>query len=277
VLTGPGGAQVIVATGFASQQQPPPTAVVQSGPVLTVTGTSGADTMTITFSSAAAFSITVNGTTSSYSTQNINQIIVHGLGGTDTLAVSDTFNTGVGTWNPQFMQWNAAKYQISADKTLNIAFTGNQNDSATLNGTTGSDKATLTANSVEMANTALFDNKVAGFGSVQVVAGSSAATAAISDSGGGAVVGSATQASLSGTGYHYVLSGFQYVSATAGSPADTVQLNASPGYTVTSESGSTELVKSHGTAVILATGFASTGPDSDILAATDSAFEQWGN
>ncbi|HEX3657499.1 MAG TPA: hypothetical protein VHV55_17040 [Pirellulales bacterium] len=277
VLTGPGGAQVIVATGFASQQQPPPTAVVQSGPVLTVTGTSGADTMTITFSSAAAFSITVNGTTSSYSTQNINQIIVHGLGGTDALTVSDTFNTGVGTWNPQFMQWNTAKYQISADKTLNIVFTGNQNDSATLNGTTGSDKATLTANSVEMANTALFDNKVTGFGSAQVIAGSSAATAAISDSGGGAVVGSATQASLSGTGYHYVLSGFQYVSATAGSPADTVQLNASPGYTVTSESGSTELVKSHGTAVILATGFASTGPDSDILAATDSAFEQWGN
>jgi hypothetical protein len=249
-LTSASGAQVIVASGFSSQPY-----VVQSGPVLTVTGTSGADTMAISFSSATDFSITVNGTTSSYSTQNINQIIVHGLGGADTLTVSDTYNTGVGTWNPQFMQWNTAMYQISADKTLNIAFTGKQNDSATLNGSTGSDKATLTTTSVEMANTGLFDNKVTGFGSAQVVAGGSSATAAIQDSGGGAVLGSATQTSLAGTGYSYVVAGFQSVTATAGSSADTVELDYSASYPTATQANEVMLTNSTGAVIITAIGF----------------------
>jgi hypothetical protein len=128
-----------------------------------------------------------------------------------------------------------------------------------------------------MANTALFDNKVTGFGTAQVVAGSPSATASIQDSGGGAVVGTPTQTSLSGTGYSYLLTGFQYVSAAASSPADTVQLNPSAGYTVTTASGSIELVNSNSTVVIVATGFISSDSGSDNLAAIDSAFEQLGN
>ncbi|HEX3656260.1 MAG TPA: hypothetical protein VHV55_10655, partial [Pirellulales bacterium] len=102
---------VSATTSFTVTLQPP---VSVSGPVVTINGSSGADSMAIDFTSAAAFSITVDGATSSYSTQNINQIIVLGQGGADTLTVSDTYNTGVGTWNPQFMQWNTAMYQISA-------------------------------------------------------------------------------------------------------------------------------------------------------------------
>ncbi|HEY5313791.1 MAG TPA: hypothetical protein VIK18_14785, partial [Pirellulales bacterium] len=220
-----------------------------SGPVLTVNGTSGADTMAITFSSAADFSVTVNGTTYNYSTQNINAIIVHGLGGGDTLTVTDPYNSGTGTLRPQGMQWNTPAFQISADNTQDIVFSGDENDSATLQDGTGSVQATLTTSSVELSGPQLFDNKLTGFGSALVIAGNPATTvsmASIQDSGGGAVVGSAAQTSLSGSGYSYVAEGFQYVTATAGSSSDTVQLNPSAGYTVATHVGSSVLTNASG-------------------------------
>ncbi|HEY5313227.1 MAG TPA: MBG domain-containing protein, partial [Pirellulales bacterium] len=236
-LTNSGGTQVIVATGFNNPQY-----FVQSGPGLTATGTIGADTVAITFSSAADFSITVNGTTNSYSTENINQIIVDGMGGGDTLTVSDPYNTGTGTFSPQTLQWNSAKFQIQANQTQNMVFNGIQNDSAVLDGDTGADVATLTTSSAELAGPQAFDNKAVGFGSAQANAGSSSATASIDDDvNGGAVVGSAAQTSLSGTGYNYVASGFQYVSATSAFPTNTAQLNASTGYTASNQPGTSIL------------------------------------
>jgi hypothetical protein len=106
-----------------------------------------------------------------------------------------------------------------------------------------------------MANTALFDNKVTGFGTAQVVAGSPSATASIQDSGGGAVLGTPTQTSLSGTGFSYVAAGFQSVTATAGSSADTVELDYSASFPTATQTGEVMLTNSTGAVIITAIGF----------------------
>lgn len=132
--TGTGGAKSDADSVSLTVVQP----IVQQGTTLTLTGTTGADQFSLTFSSATSFTVVLNGQASIYTSSQIAQIVYDALAGNDTSNVflSTAANDVVSTTSAGAIQiGNAFTATISHSEINQV--NGQTADVATINGAAG--------------------------------------------------------------------------------------------------------------------------------------------
>ncbi len=143
--SGNGGAQSATATvGITVNQL---AAFVVQGNVLYVNGNDGInDTFSLSFSSASAFSATLNGMTNSYTIPAISQVIFNGRGGTDstTLYAANFTSPATILTAPGTLVYKENGFEVDATSSETVDVKGKATDTASMYSATG-DIYTFTA------------------------------------------------------------------------------------------------------------------------------------
>jgi len=144
----------------------PSTSVV--GSTLTITGTSGDDSLVVQFTSATAFVVILNGQGQGYDTSTVNTIIFDGAAGNDTLQVIDAgFGANTATLSQAGATVGRAAYTFSASNTEYKYLFGDAADSVTFNDTAGADQLYQLPQYTLMLDGVLsYYNQVISFGTV---------------------------------------------------------------------------------------------------------------
>jgi DNA-binding beta-propeller fold protein YncE len=208
-----------------------------NGTTLTVFSNPNNENLQVTFTSATAFTVNLNGTTNNYTTPAVNKVVFAGADSNATAVVTDTFNTlNTATLTPTSMTLKSASYEIDVTRTPTKAVSGLAADTATLTGTTGSNRFYgnyPSAGSSVFLNTnagTTYSETVNGFGAVNVTSSSSGDTAYLYDSAGSNTFnGYPTYATMAGPAYAYQLNAFPVVLAYQQFGSDTAYLHDAAG------------------------------------------------
>jgi hypothetical protein len=209
-----------------------------SGTTLTVLSNTVNENLQVVFTSATNFTVTLDGASEGYTTSQADKVVFAGADSQATATVTDTFNS-LGSVNlaPTAATLKSASYEIDITSTPINSVTGTAADSATLTGTTGSNRFYGNATSSMLINTdagTSYSETVNGFGTVNATSSSSGDTAYLYDAvGNNRFYGYPTYAIMTNTGagsaYAYQVNGFPAVFANQQSGADTAYLYGSFG------------------------------------------------
>jgi hypothetical protein len=156
--------------------------VSTQGNVMTVEGTIGTDSISLAYDTTNTFSVMFNGVKTSYaagsSAGQVNQIVLHGVSGSDALSVQDTFNTRTASISGGTASFTGAGFTLSADGMTTISLFGNASGAATITDSAAGDFAIATPSYSYLRGPGAspFLYQVSGFGnaSITVAAGSGA-------------------------------------------------------------------------------------------------------
>jgi hypothetical protein len=199
-----------------------------TGTTLTITGTAGADTVSIVL--GATDTVTFDGSTYSVPASAVRTINYVGNGGADTVYVSDAAAGDVATLFPNSGQLQGSGYVVNVSAVTTLVLIGGPTDRAYLHDSPGNDVFVGRPTYAYLYGSGFFE-QADGFGVVLAVAQAGGRdTAYLYDAPGNDVfVGTPTYAYLSGPGFFNQADGFAVVVGTAGAGTDTAYLYDSPG------------------------------------------------
>jgi len=198
---------------------------------LDISGTANADQVTVNFSSATNFAVTLNGTTTNYTTAQFSQINFDGLAGLDTVTVVTPSGADAATLTTSGATITGANYSLALANTEVKYFFGDLLDSATFSDSSGADQLyQLPDYSVMLDGTASYYNQVIGFGSSSATATSGVDLVLVYGTGGNdTYTASTTASSLTGGGYTLAANNFDQVYTFGGGGVDAVTFTGSTG------------------------------------------------
>jgi hypothetical protein len=178
---------------------------------LTVTGTSGNDTFR--FTAGSVFTVTLNGTTVTFSPSQLSAVVFTGGGGSDTASLIGTGSGETAMLAPGFGQLQGNGYTVRVSAST-IGVQGGAGEVAYFTDSAGNDTFIASPGNSYLYGTG-FWNQVVGFGAV--VAGSSGGNdrATLYGQDGASFLGTPTNSQLTGPGLWEQASGFKVVVASA--------------------------------------------------------------
>jgi DNA-binding beta-propeller fold protein YncE len=190
----------------------------QSGTTLTVLSNPAYEHLQVIFSDASNFTVTLEGTSQSFTTAQVNKVIFAGADANATAIVIDAFNTLTSAvLTPTGMTVKAAAYEIDVTSTPTNTISGSTADTATLSGTTGTNQFYGKPAVSQFVNTGAgttYTETVDNFGTVNAASSSSSDVAYLYDNTGtNTFTASPTTANMNGTGYAYNVTAFPVVYA----------------------------------------------------------------
>jgi hypothetical protein len=153
--------------------------VTQGATGITVTGTSGVDTVSVNLGSR---SVTVNDVTYSAATAaQFSTLSINGGSGADVLSVTGSSADETAVFQTSNFAVTSTGFSMTASGFTNVAMTGGSTDTATLHDTAGDEEFTASATSAQLTGTS-FQFTANNFGSVTAVATGGTDTATLYDS-----------------------------------------------------------------------------------------------
>ncbi len=209
-----------------------PSTFTVTGPKLTVTGASTADTLSIQFISPTSFIANHNGQGGVFPTSLISQIELLGGSGNDLALVTTPVGLDTATFNSLGGTITGVGYSLVFNSIETKYVFGDGEDVATFNDTAGDDLFwALPGYSLMVGSNPSYINEVIGFGP-SITANSTTGfdvAQLIGSSAVEAYVGGVASSSLTGPSINFVANGFDQNYGYSGGGADTAVLNGSSG------------------------------------------------
>ncbi len=209
-----------------------PSTFTVTGPKLTVTGASTADTLSIQFISPTSFIANHNGQGGVFPTSLISQIELLGGSGNDLALVTTPVGLDTATFNALGGTITGVGYSLVFNNIETKYVFGDGEDVATFNDTAGDDLFwALPGYSLMVGSNPSYINEVIGFGPSITANSTSGFDVAqlIGSSAVEAYVGGVASSSITGPSINFVANGFDQNYGYSGGGADTAVLNGSSG------------------------------------------------
>jgi len=190
----------------------------QIGGLLTITGTSGNDLLTVYFSSATNLTATLNTASVVLNTASVSKIVFNGNGGLDEAIIDDQISKDSVTLSPEAMQFSGPNIGISLVNTQDIYYYGGSQSTAILQDSPGENTFATTSTYSYMGGNGYFDF-VSGPANVYAYATSSSDSAYFYPGASDTFISTPTYAYLTNsTGVFFAAENFpeDYAFATAG-------------------------------------------------------------